>query len=87
MGRRAEAEEQFRIAKTREPENAEVYLQIGTACGEWGDLACALENLQRAARMSPRDPIIRRNLAQALRMTGRPQEADRELRMANELER
>jgi tetratricopeptide (TPR) repeat protein len=87
LGRRTEAMEQFRIAMRTRPDSAEVYLQIGTACGEWGDLPCAVENLQLAKGMSPRDPIIRRNLAQAYRMAGRRLEAEQELRRASELER
>ncbi len=52
-------------ASKRYPEDARIWLDLGTLAGGQGDLALARQCLERAVSLTPADPLAHRNLAMA----------------------
>ncbi|HTA15476.1 MAG TPA: tetratricopeptide repeat protein, partial [Solirubrobacteraceae bacterium] len=62
FGDLARAEHEFSQALTRVPDDAYAALELGAIASESGEPARALELLERAARLNPRDPLTRQAL-------------------------
>jgi Flp pilus assembly protein TadD len=52
-------------AGRRYPEDARIWLDLGTLAGQQGDLALARQCLERAVSLAPTNPLARRNLGMA----------------------
>ncbi len=65
FGDRTRAERQFSAALGRVPDDAYATLELGAIASEAGRRARALALLQRAVRLSPRDPLTRQALQTA----------------------
>jgi Flp pilus assembly protein TadD len=63
-----------------------VYFTLGKLQLARGDVAGAIANLEKAARMSPNSGPIHRELADAYRRGARVQDADREMKVYESLE-
>lgn len=79
-GDRAGAQAEYRAALAADPESADAHMAVGIAAGEEGRLDEAVVHLETAARLAPRDGIVRRNLAQAYRLKGDERRAEQVLR-------
>jgi len=65
MGRPDRAGAVLTEASKRYPEDARIWLDLGTLAGEQGDLGLARRCLERAVALAPGDAIAHRNLAMA----------------------
>ena len=63
MGQPSRAGEVLARASERFPENATIWLDLGTLAGEQGDLTLARQCLEKAVELAPNDALARRNLA------------------------
>ncbi len=63
-GELARADREFSLALTRTPGDAYATLERGAIASARGERAAALELLERAARLDPREPLIRQALDQ-----------------------
>lgn len=61
------------------------YILLGKVLQKKGEAALALRTLQRAADMDPNNPMTHQLLGQAYRDTGKTDEAERELKIAEQL--
>jgi Flp pilus assembly protein TadD len=78
QGRITDAEETLRTAVARNPELPQLLGLWGVILGQRGDLAAAIEALEKAVRGCPHDPLNQFNLADLYRRTG-----DRKRAIAN----
>lgn len=76
------AEARITFARSLELDNNSWYghMWLGEACGEAGDLECALREIKRASELSPSDPIMPAIRARMLGLAGKKDEARQILR-------
>ncbi len=74
-GRLAEAESVCRAILADRPDHVAALNLLGTIAGETGRYALAVDVLQRAVQHAPRNWLSLSNLAEAMRLQGRPAEA------------
>jgi tetratricopeptide (TPR) repeat protein len=63
LGDLARADHEFALALRRNPEDAYATLERGAIASARGERALAIAELERAARMAPREPLTREALA------------------------
>jgi len=86
LGRKDEAEKQFRRIIELEPELGEAHYSLGLLLAENQDrLEEAVGFLATAAKLAPENPRIHYNHGWALKMLGRPEEAEQSLKTAYDL--
>jgi len=68
------------------PPLAHAYILLGKVLEKKGEAALALRSLQRAAAMDPNNLITHHLLGQTYRDVGRQDEAERELKIASQLQ-
>ncbi len=79
-----EALDEYRTVISRSTEIAQAYCGAGQVLYRLGEFEPAVEYLQKAVRLAPKYGTARYVLGQALRSRERPDEAKRELRLAEE---
>ena len=85
-GRTSEGLITLRRAVDAEPRNAEARQQLGVGLFMSGKADDAIAEMKEAARLSPRDPLPLLRIADILRATGRPADAEPYLAQARERE-
>jgi Tfp pilus assembly protein PilF len=82
LGRPAEAAQCARIVVKARPSSAAAHQVLGHALCDGLDAEGAVDAYRQALRFDPSLPDLRNNLGTALRLAGRLEEAERELRLA-----
>lgn|GEM_PF-550191 len=85
-GRRLEAERKFKEALMMKPDFVPVLIDMGSLAAEKGNLAGAVEYFRKAVALEPGNASAHYNLSMAYDLTGRPSEAQAEMKLFKELD-
>ena len=86
QGKIDEAISQLQALQANAPEAKGLDLELGTAYYKKGEFELAVRALQRAAAMDPNNPTTHHLLGQAYRDMGKKDEAENELKLAEQLQ-